>query len=184
MKIRGTQKNTLAVVSTALMLNLAITQTIHAADGAVVSPSNSGAPTVSIKEPANHAAIDAMWVNMHGTFTAKNLKQLTVGNTVSGGMDMPASISGDTFEARNVFLVPGTNTIVAVAEDLAENLGTNTITILGPTDTNTARTFPVKIDVTPDSGFGPLPVTFRVQAHVPGKFSRSFMISTATMSPI
>ena len=146
---------------------------------------DSSAPTVSIAEPANHATIDALWVDVHGTFEAKNLKQLivgndlgqvNVGNAVTGGLRIPARISGNTFEARNVFLNPGTNTIVAVAEDLAGNAGTNTITIAGPTNINlqTAPVFPVKLDITPAGGFAPLAVTLKVQAHVPGKIQKVF----------
>lgn len=130
---------------------------------------DSTVPTISIKEPVNYAAIDAMWVDMRGTFTAKNLKQITVGSIQ---MAIPASISGNTFEARNVFLVSGTNTIIAVAEDMAGNTGTNTITIMGPTDTNTAQTFPVQIQTSNSSGFMPLSVTFTVQSHVPGKIQK------------
>jgi hypothetical protein len=128
-------------------------------------------PTISIKEPADGAAIDAMCVDMHGTFAARNLKQITVsGAQIS--MAIPASVRGNTFEARNVFLTPGANTITAVVEDLAGNAGTNTITIIGPTDTNTAQTFPVQIQVSTSGGFEPLPVTYAVQAHVPGKIQK------------
>jgi hypothetical protein len=131
---------------------------------------------VSITEPADRTTIDALWVDVSGTFEAKNLKQLTVGSAAAGGMQVPARISGNTFEARNVFLNPGTNTIVAVAEDLAGNVGTNTITITGSTNINlqTAPVFPVKLDIAPAGGFAPLAVTLKVQAHVPGKIQKVF----------
>lgn len=137
---------------------------------------DSSAPTVSITEPVDYASIDALWVDVSGTFAAKNLKTLMVGNAAAGGMQIPARISSNTFEARNIFLNPGTNTIVAVAEDLAGNVGTNTLTITGPTVINlkTTPTFPVKLDIAPAGGFAPLSVTLKVQAHVPGKIQKVF----------
>ena len=101
----------------------------------------------------------------------KSLKQITIGSA-SAGMEIPASINGDTFEARNIFLTQGTNTIIAVAEDMAGNTSTNSIVIMGPTDTNTAQTFPVQIQTSTSGGFVPLSVTFTVQAHVPGKIQK------------
>ena len=132
---------------------------------------DSTVPTVSISAPANGASINALCVDVHGTFTAKNLKEITIQNP-SANMGVPALVSGKTFEARNVFLSPGTNTILAVAEDMAGNTGTNTITLTGPTDTNTAQTLPVQVQITPGGGFAPLPVTYNVQAHVPGKIQK------------
>lgn len=129
-------------------------------------------PIVLIKEPANGASIDAMWVDVHGTVTAKDLKQLTIGNTAAGGMQIPARVSGNTFEARNIFLGPGTNTIVAVVEDTAENTGTNTIIIMGSTNAISDQTLPVQIQLSPSGGFAPLTVTFNVQARVPGKIQK------------
>jgi len=134
---------------------------------------DSTAPTVSIIEPVNGALINALCVDVHGTFTAKNLKEITIQNP-SANMGVPALVSGKTFEARNVFLGPGTNTILAVAEDMAKNMGTNTITVMGPTDTNIAQTLPVQVQITPSGGFAPLAVTFNVQAHVPGKIQKVF----------
>ena len=128
---------------------------------------DSSIPTVAIAEPVNNALIDAMCVGVHGTFAAKNLKQITVNQ-------MPAIINGNTFQAPNVFLAQGTNTITAIAEDMAGNIGTNTITIIGPTDTNTAETLPVQIQATPSGGFAPLTVNVNVQAHVPGKIQKVF----------
>jgi len=134
---------------------------------------DSTAPTVSITEPMNGASINAMCVDVHGTFAAKNLKEIMIQNP-SAYMGVPVLVNGKTFEARNVFLVPGTNTILAIAEDLAGNMGTNTITLMGPTDTNTAQTLPVQVQITPGGGFAPLAVTFNVQAHVPGKIQKVF----------
>ena len=129
--------------------------------------------TVSINEPANGASINAMCVDVHGTVAGKNLKTITVENP-SANMGIPALVSRNKFEARNVFLRPGANTISAVAEDIAGNTGTNTITIIGPTDTNIARMLPVGVQITPSGGFAPLAVTFTVHAHVPGKLQKVF----------
>jgi len=132
---------------------------------------DSMVPTASITEPANGASINAMWVDVHGTFKAKNLKQITIGNA-SANMGIPASLNANAFEARNIFLMQGTNTIIALAEDIAGNMSTNSIIIMGPTDTNTAQTFPVQIQTSTSGGFAPLPVVFTVQAQVPGRIQK------------
>ena len=130
---------------------------------------NSKPPTIQITDPANNAPLGVVCVDVHGTFTAKNLKQITVNQ-------MPATIRGNTFEALNVmFMEPGTSQITAVAEDMAGNTGTNTITVLGPTDFNAGvPTLPVQVQVTPPGGFAPMSVTFKVQAHAPGKIQKVF----------
>ena len=127
------------------------------------------APTVLITDPANNAPLGVVCVDVHGTFKAKNLKRITVN-------EMPATIRGNTFEALNVMLMePGTNRITAIAEDMAGNTGTNTISVLGPTNFNAdVLTLPVQVQVAPPGGFAPLPVTFKVQAHVPGKIQKVF----------
>ena len=145
-----------------LMLNLAIAQQTN---------TDSTPPTISIKEPVNNASINSMWVDMRGTFTANNLKQITIEST-SANMEIPASISGNTFEARNIFLGQGTNAIMAVVEDVGGNMSTNSIVVMGATDTNTAQTFPVQVQTSTIGGFVPLPVTFTVLAHVPGKIQK------------
>ncbi|HEY1663330.1 MAG TPA: hypothetical protein VGI03_13005 [Verrucomicrobiae bacterium] len=128
---------------------------------------------LSITDPVNNASIDATFVDVHGTFSGTNLKQITVGS-ISAPIEIPASIRGNTFEARNVFLQPGTNTITAIAEDTAGNTSTNTITIMAPTDANTAQTLPVQVQTSIGSGFVPLTVVFNVQTHVPGEIQKVF----------
>jgi hypothetical protein len=124
-------------------------------------------PAISIKDPANNASIDAMCVDVSGTFEEKFLRQVTVNQ-------MPAFINGKSFEVRNVFLQPGTNVIIAVAENAAGSKGTNTITVIGPTGSSTSQTPPVLVQVTPAGGFVPLQVAFDVQAHVPGTIQHVF----------
>jgi len=129
-------------------------------------------PTVSIKEPTNGSSIDAMWVDMHGTFTAKNLKQITIGSA-SANMEMPASINGNTFEAHNIFLGQGTNIITGHCRgQWLEIQAQIRLSSWGRTDTNAAQTFPVQIRTSISGGFVPLSVTFTVQAHVPGKIQK------------
>jgi hypothetical protein len=128
-------------------------------------------PTVLIDGLTNNASINAMCVDVLGTFSAENLKQIIV-ETPQANMGMPAVLNGNKFEARNIFLQPGTNTISAIAEDMNGNTGTNTIMVMGPTDTNSAQTFPVQIQISTSGGFVPLPVTFTVQTHVPGKIQK------------
>jgi hypothetical protein len=116
------------------------------------------APTIAISAPANNASFNTARVNVTGTFTEASLKRITVNGVV-------AFITGSgTFEARNIPLDAGANTIAAIAEDISGNTGTATITVTGsatPVD-------PVQLTVTPIAGFVPLSTTFAVSANVPG----------------
>lgn len=103
-----------------LMLNLAIAQQTN---------TNSIVPTVSIKEPANKAAINAMSVDVQGTFTANNLKQIRVISALEK-VDMSANINSNTFDAQNIFVGQGKNTITAIAEDVNGKTSTNSIVIM------------------------------------------------------
>ena len=128
---------------------------------------NTSAPSIAIKEPEDGASINAMCVDVRGTFAATNLRQIMVNQ-------MPALVTSNAFEARNIFLAPGTNAISAVAVDRAGNSSTNTIALIGPTETNIAQTLPVQVKATPSGGFVPLTVTFKVEAHVPGVIQKVF----------
>lgn len=130
---------------------------------------NSKPPTVLITDPANNTPLGVVCVDVHGTFTAKNLKQITVNQ-------IPATFRSNTFEVLNVPLMqPGTNTITAEAEDMAGNVSSNSIAVKGLAEFNEAGPMlPVQVQVTPPGGFAPLPVTFKVQAHVPGKIQKVF----------
>jgi hypothetical protein len=118
---------------------------------------DSIAPAVSITEPANSASFDTTSINVRGSFTESALRRITVNGVL-------AFVDGATFEARNVPLSPGANTITATAEDLAGNTGTAAITVTGGEDPAT----PVQLEATPVAGVAPLQVTFQVQATVPG----------------
>ncbi len=134
---------------------------------------NTIGPTVSISEPKDGASINAACVDVHGTFTGKEVKQIIVyGNDPD--FQIPATITDHSFEVRNVFLHPGKNAVTAVIEDLAGNTNTGTLTIGGPVDDKTAHTLPVQIHATPSAGFAPLTVSFKIEAHVPGKIEKVF----------
>lgn len=137
---------------------------------------NTIGPTVSISEPKDGASINAACVDVRGTFTGTEIKQIAVGGSSStfATFEIPATITGNSFEARNVFLQPGTNTITAIIEDLAGNTNTTTLAIIGPADDKTAHTLPVQIHATPSAGFAPLTVGFSIEAHVPGKTEKVF----------
>jgi hypothetical protein len=144
------------------------------------SPANSIPITVSITSPTNNASFDTAWVNVCGTFTGVTVKQILVNG-------IPAFIRDNTFEAVNVpFLQAGINTLTAIAQDsgdmnLKEGLGdlneiTNrsSIKVTVALRENEPRNPPVQVQVTPFAGFAPLPVTFKAQAHVPGKIQKVF----------
>ena len=66
---------------------------------------------ISIKEPMNNASINACgWMCMELSLQ-KTLSKSIVGS-MPANMEIPASIGGSTFEARNVFLGQGTNIII------------------------------------------------------------------------
>jgi hypothetical protein len=81
-------------------------------------------PTVSITAPANNSTRGTTRVNVTGTFSDAYLKQITVNG-------IEAFISGNTFEALNVPLGSGANTIVATIEDLVSQTNTASITVNG-----------------------------------------------------
>jgi DNA-binding beta-propeller fold protein YncE len=90
------------------------------------------------------------------------LKEITVNNA-------PAFVSSNTFQALNVVLQPGSNTIVAIAEDLAGNTATNRIIVIGAAGASGFTNDPVQLIADPVGGFAPLKVSFNVKAAVPGE---------------
>jgi hypothetical protein len=126
---------------------------------------NSTAPKISITQPGNHDSFNIMRLGVSGTFTAKDIKGITING-------MPAFIRTNSFEALNVFLQPGSNMITAVVEDLAGNTASNSIVVGGPTDTNAYALDPVQLIVAPPGGFAPLKVSLTAKANVPGRLKR------------
>jgi len=70
-----------------------------------------------------------------------------------------AFISGSTFQALNVPLAVGANTIMATAVDLAGNTAAATITVTGQNGGGGTQIDPVQLTATPIGGFAPLTVT-------------------------
>ncbi len=118
-------------------------------------------PTIIITNPVNSVSLNASRVNVCGNFTAASLKQITVSGIL-------AFVNGTNFEARNVPLAAGPNTITAVIEDLTGTTNAASITVIGTTNSDGSMNSPVQLQATPVAGFAPLPVTFSVQANVPG----------------
>jgi hypothetical protein len=118
---------------------------------------DSTSPTISITSPPNNSSFNTVRVNVAGTFTESCLKQITVNG-------VPAYINGNAFEAMNVPLAVGANTITATLQNLAGSTATASIAATGganPVD-------PVQLQATPIAGFAPLNVTFQPSANVPG----------------
>ena len=92
-------------------------------------------------------------VNVCGNFTAASLKQITVNGIL-------AFVNGTNFEALNVPLAAGPNTITAVIEDLTGMTNAASITVTGTTNSDGSMNGPVQLQATPVAGFAPLPVTF------------------------
>jgi len=126
---------------------------------------NSTAPKISITQPGIHDSFDIMRLGVSGTFTAKDVKGITVNG-------MPAFTRSNRFEALNVFLQPGSNTLTAVVEDLAGNTASNSIVVAGPANTNAYAFDPVQLIADPPGGFAPLKVSLTVKANVPGQLNR------------
>ena len=118
---------------------------------------DSVAPTISISAPANNSTLSTTRINVSGSYIEASLKRITVNG-------VPAFITGTSWEALNVLLAVGANTITVTAEDLAGNTGTASITVnvtANPVD-------PVQLQASLVGGLAPLQVTFTAQATVPG----------------
>lgn len=118
---------------------------------------DSTVPVIAITAPANSSSFNTERINVSGTFTESSLKQITVNG-------VRAFTGSGIFEALNVPLGEGENTITATAEDIAGNETTTSITVNGsatPVD-------PVQLAASPVGGFVSLVVTFTPTASVPG----------------
>jgi hypothetical protein len=122
---------------------------------------NSTSPVISITSPLDSASFNSARVNVSGNFTAASLKQITVNG-------MLAFVNGANFEALNVPLDAGANTITAIIEDLTGMTNAASVTVTGTTNADGSMNNPVQLQATPIAGFAPLPVSFQVQASVPG----------------
>lgn len=125
---------------------------------------DSTSPTISITSPANNVSLNTTRVNVGGSCSGANLKQITVNG-------MPAFINSGSYEAVNVPLVTGANTITAIATDYAGNTATVTLTITGAS----TLVDPVQLSATPTAGFTPLAIGFTATANVPRDHPASFL---------
>lgn len=122
---------------------------------------DSTTPTISITNPVNNVSFNSSRVNVSGNFTSATLKQITVNGVL-------AFVHGNSFEALNVPLDVGTNTVRAIAENLTGATNTALIKIITTTNANGSLNNPVQLQATPIAGFSPLPVTFQIQTNLPG----------------
>ena len=65
-------------------------------------------------------------------------------------------VNGTNFEARNVPLAGGANTITAIVEDLTGMTNAASITVTGITNADGSLNDPVQLLATPVAGFAPL----------------------------
>ena len=123
---------------------------------------NSVMPAITITDPADDTSFNATRINASGNFTSAALDQITVNGVL-------AFVSGTNYEALNVPLDAGTNTITATIEDLTGATNAISITVIGLTNSDGSMNDPVQLQATPIVGFAPLSVTFSAQASsVPG----------------
>ncbi len=118
---------------------------------------DSTAPAISITSPPNSSSFNTTRVNVAGTFSENYLKQITVNG-------VPAYVNGNTFEAMNVPLAVGANTLTATLQNLSGSTATASISATG----SASPVDPVQLQATPIAGFAPLNVSFQVSASVPG----------------
>jgi hypothetical protein len=139
--------------------------------GGARANTNPDALTVAFSEPRNGTSIDAACVNVRGMFKGKNIKKIQIEAAVET-MTIPAFIRGNTFEARDVFLQPGTNWVTVIAENREGNVATNALMLLGPSMRTNVMKLPVQIHVAPSGGFAPATVSFEIEANVPGRIQK------------
>jgi hypothetical protein len=115
-------------------------------------------PTVSITGPSGGASFATTRVNVQGSFSS----EAHIDSITANGV--PAFISGSTWQALNVPLAVGQNTIIATAQDIAGNTASASINVNGlanPVD-------PVQLAGAPVAGFEPLTVILTPQSPMSG----------------
>ena len=96
------------------------------------------------------------------------------GNLASGALGtitvngVVVFVNGMNFDALNVPLAPGTNSVTAVIQDLTGATNTASINIIGTTNSDGTMNDPVQLSATPVAGFVPLTVTLSNQTDLPG----------------
>lgn len=116
-------------------------------------------PEVTITDPPSGSSFSTERVDLHGQVVHASVLDSLLVNGVH------AFVTGNSFEARNVPLIPGKNTVTAIAADIFGHIGSASIAI----GQGAAPVDPVTLQVDSTSGFGPLSVTFQTAANVPGQ---------------
>jgi len=124
-----------------------------------VTRSTASLPQVAITSPGNGATITATSINVRGT-AGSGVPVRSV--TVNG---VGAYLDGANFEAPNVPLANGTNTLTATVTDILDRTASASITVTGHTPGTVTS---VTATATPSTGDAPLSVTFNTTATVPG----------------
>jgi hypothetical protein len=128
---------------------------------------DSNTPAITITSPSNNVSFNASRVDVSGTFSAGQLQQITVNGVL-------VFINGTNFEALNVPLAGGTNTVTAIVQDFNGDTNTAKIYVVGVTNSDGSLNDPIELSATNVGGFYPLTVTFQVQTNFPGIFSNLF----------
>jgi len=121
--------------------------------------------SIAITSPTNNSSFGVSRINVRGNFAAGSLKQITVNGVL-------AFTSGTNFDALNVPLDVGTNTITALIEGLTGLTNTSSVTIVANTNSAGELVDPVQLTADPVGGFTPLPVTLTVQTNLPGTITQ------------
>ena len=119
---------------------------------------DSSAPTIAISAPSPGSSITTTRINATGTFGDGFIKQITVNG-------VPATISGSSWEALNIPIATGANTITAVAQDFAGNASQASVTVTGAGTLSDA----IQLTAVPIGGLAPLQVVLQSSASgLPG----------------
>ncbi len=116
-----------------------------------------GSPGVWITSPTNNSTYSTTSVNVSGGESDSTVKRITVNG-------IPATITGSTWQALNIPLATGPNSITALIQDISGSNSSVSITVTGAV----GAVDPVQLQVSPATGYSPLGVTFTVSASVPG----------------
>jgi hypothetical protein len=122
---------------------------------------DSVASSLNITNPANSASFNASRVNVCGNFSSASVSHIFVNGVT-------AFLNGTNFDALNVQLSPGTNTLTASLVDFTGNTNSASISITALTNLDGSLTDPVQLQVSPVAGFSQLPVGFQATNNAPG----------------
>ena len=134
-------------------------------DGAVSSGESPWlGPIITITAPADNSSFNTARIDVSATVAHNNPIRLAAVNGVSAFVTASGTPPVTHLTARGVPLISGESLVTATVLDSAGNAGSASITVAA------AETLvePVVLAATPTAGFGPLTVTFSVQANLSG----------------